>query len=53
MKRKKSLRFMASFICYSDEESGHRACTSGHLTTANQGWDLQSESYPCHSGKNG
>lgn len=24
------------FFCYGDEENGHRACTSGHLTTANQ-----------------
>ena len=23
-------------LCYGDEENGHRACTSGHLTTANQ-----------------
>ena len=22
-------------FCYGDEESGHCACTSGHLTTAN------------------
>ena len=25
----------ASF-CHSDEEKGHRACTNGHLTTADQ-----------------
>ena len=25
-----------SFFCYGDEENGHRACTNGHLTTANQ-----------------
>ena len=25
-----------SFSCYGDEENEHRACTSGHLTTANQ-----------------
>ena len=23
-------------FCYGDEENGHCACTSGHLTTANQ-----------------
>ncbi|MCI5872495.1 MAG: hypothetical protein PUJ55_01120 [Clostridiales bacterium] len=23
-------------FCYGDEENGHRACTSEHLTTANQ-----------------
>ena len=23
-------------LCYGDEENGHCACTSGHLTTANQ-----------------
>ena len=23
-------------FCYGDEENGHRACTNGHLTTANQ-----------------
>lgn len=25
-----------SSFCYGDEENGHRACTSEHLTTANQ-----------------
>ena len=25
-----------ALFCYSDEENGHCACTSGHLTTANQ-----------------
>ena len=24
------------FFCYDDEENGHRACMSDHLTTANQ-----------------
>ena len=25
-----------AIFCYGDEENGHRACTSDHLTTANQ-----------------
>ena len=25
-----------SFFCHGDEENGHRACTNGHLTTADQ-----------------
>ena len=25
-----------AIFCYGDEENGHRACTSEHLTTANQ-----------------
>ena len=24
------------FLCHGDEENGHRACTNGHLTTADQ-----------------
>ena len=28
--------YEVSFFCYGDEENGHRACTSGHLTTTNQ-----------------
>ena len=27
---------MPFFFCYGDEENGHRACTKGYLTTANQ-----------------
>ena len=39
-------------FCHGDEENGHRACTNGHLTTADQSemrkaylvsvWDLAS-----------
>lgn len=31
-----SQKLISALFCYGDDENGHRACTSGHLMTANQ-----------------
>ena len=34
--REREIQDVAAFFCHGDEENGHRACTNGHLTTADQ-----------------
>ena len=40
---------LPTLFCHGDEENGHRACTNGHLTTADQRQDSQSVSRLCNS----